>query len=251
MSKRVHWSLATLSAIVLVGLAPGSAPVITIPAKAPPSDPHVRPAPAEPRIRVEVATRDFELMVYEGERQVARFPASVGRDNAYFASLDSGPEERLVRRTHIIEPGNTLWSLSRKYGVDVWVLRSFNVPIEVLALRPGRRIRVPQRDVQLTPHGEFRVTNKTAHPEYWRGGERIPPFRWDRRNEFGVRWIGLSDSPYGIHGTNEPDGIGKFNTKGCVRLTNHDVARLFELVDLGTPVVIYYQSRRSREVTPS
>jgi lipoprotein-anchoring transpeptidase ErfK/SrfK len=41
-----------------------------------------------------------------------------------------------------------------------------------------------------------------------------------------------------IHGTRHEDKIGKPASHGCVRLRNHDVIELFELVDEGTPVVI-------------
>lgn len=41
-----------------------------------------------------------------------------------------------------------------------------------------------------------------------------------------------------IHGTNHPDLIGTPSGHGCIRLTSSDVARLFELVAVGTPVDI-------------
>lgn len=41
-----------------------------------------------------------------------------------------------------------------------------------------------------------------------------------------------------IHGTNQEDKIGTPASHGCVRMKNADVAELFELVHVGTPVVI-------------
>ena len=41
-----------------------------------------------------------------------------------------------------------------------------------------------------------------------------------------------------IHGTRHEDKIGEAASHGCVRMRNHDVIELFELVDEGTPVVI-------------
>jgi lipoprotein-anchoring transpeptidase ErfK/SrfK len=41
-----------------------------------------------------------------------------------------------------------------------------------------------------------------------------------------------------IHGTNHEELIGEPASHGCIRMKNADVAELFELVDVGTPVVI-------------
>lgn len=52
----------------------------------------------------------------------------------------------------------------------------------------------------------------------------------------GSIWIALSKPTYGIHGTPEPDRIGKTNSHGCVRLTNWDAAELAKLVTRGVTV---------------
>ena len=41
-----------------------------------------------------------------------------------------------------------------------------------------------------------------------------------------------------IHGTNHEEYIGKPASHGCVRMKNADIADLFELVQVGTPVDI-------------
>ena len=53
----------------------------------------------------------------------------------------------------------------------------------------------------------------------------------------GVVWIDLSKEHYGIHGTPEPQTIGRSQSHGCVRLTNWDAARLAQMVDTSTEVV--------------
>jgi lipoprotein-anchoring transpeptidase ErfK/SrfK len=50
----------------------------------------------------------------------------------------------------------------------------------------------------------------------------------------GVAWIDLNKEHYGIHGTPEPQTIGRAESHGCVRLTNWDVARLAQMVSPGT-----------------
>ncbi|PYJ07255.1 MAG: murein L,D-transpeptidase [Verrucomicrobia bacterium] len=41
-----------------------------------------------------------------------------------------------------------------------------------------------------------------------------------------------------IHGTNHEESIGKPASHGCVRMKKADVSELFELVEIGVPVVI-------------
>lgn len=53
----------------------------------------------------------------------------------------------------------------------------------------------------------------------------------------GVVWIDLSKPHYGIHGTSEPQTIGRAESHGCVRLTNWDAAKLAGMVKTGVKVV--------------
>lgn len=58
------------------------------------------------------------------------------------------------------------------------------------------------------------------------------------RNPVGSRWIGLSLPGYGIHGTPKPNTVGRPESRGCFRLTNWNVEKLFELVQTGVRVEI-------------
>ena len=53
----------------------------------------------------------------------------------------------------------------------------------------------------------------------------------------GVAWIDLSKEHYGIHGTPDPETIGRAQSHGCVRLTNWDAARLAGMVSQSTEVI--------------
>jgi lipoprotein-anchoring transpeptidase ErfK/SrfK len=61
----------------------------------------------------------------------------------------------------------------------------------------------------------------------------IPP---GPRNPVGRCWIGLSLRGVGMHGTPNPELIGKTGSHGCFRLSNWDAIRLSKMVELGTPV---------------
>ena len=49
----------------------------------------------------------------------------------------------------------------------------------------------------------------------------------------GVAWLDLTKEHYGIHGTPEPQTIGKTQSHGCLRMTNWDVLRLSQMMKPG------------------
>ncbi len=57
-------------------------------------------------------------------------------------------------------------------------------------------------------------------------------------NPVGVAWIGLDKTGYGIHGTPNPEQVGRTESHGCFRLANWDAAYLLKLVWIGMPVIV-------------
>ena len=57
-------------------------------------------------------------------------------------------------------------------------------------------------------------------------------------NPMGVAALTLRGGEYAIHGTNRPASIGGFVSYGCIRMLNQDIVELYDLVDVGTPVVV-------------
>ncbi len=103
-----------------------------------------------------------------------------------------------------------------------------------------------------TPLGKTSIIRKKADPtwtppesikrEHAAEGDFLPdvvPAGPD--NPLGQHALYLGRRGYLIHGTNKPFGIGMRVTHGCVRLYPEDVAQLFELVPVGTPVNIINQ----------
>jgi hypothetical protein len=100
-----------------------------------------------------------------------------------------------------------------------------------------------------TPSGLWTVElhNKVRNPVYYSPrGEGV--FKSDDpKNPLGGFWIGLKGedgnavgkNSYGIHGTIEPESIGKQSSMGCIRLGHDDIALVFDLlVEIKSRVMI-------------
>jgi lipoprotein-anchoring transpeptidase ErfK/SrfK len=101
------------------------------------------------------------------------------------------------------------------------------------------------KDVAKRPRGEAHVVSVTREPSY-----SFDPAMWPEvknvkskllinpgpRNPVGLCWIALSLRGYGIHGTPNPEMIGKTGSHGCFRLTNWDALRLGSMLSPHTPI---------------
>jgi lipoprotein-anchoring transpeptidase ErfK/SrfK len=54
----------------------------------------------------------------------------------------------------------------------------------------------------------------------------------------GVIWCGLNKSGIGLHGTADPETIGRAQSAGCIRLANWDAIRLPQIISAGSSVEI-------------
>jgi lipoprotein-anchoring transpeptidase ErfK/SrfK len=99
-----------------------------------------------------------------------------------------------------------------------------------------------------TPSGTWLVElhHKILNPTYYSPrGEGVIDSN-DPKNPLGHRWIGLAGvdghavgaQSYGIHGTIDPDSIGKQASMGCIRMHNEDVEVVFDLLAEGKSMVI-------------
>ena len=72
-------------------------------------------------------------------------------------------------------------------------------------------------------------------------------------NPLGSRGIylyqGDKDTLYRIHGTNQPEYIGRAISSGCIRMTNEDVIDLYKRVKLGTTVVVLGPGQHNAPMT--
>lgn len=121
----------------------------------------------------------------------------------------------------------------------------------IVRLNRGERIPTPDGGeltvagsdvVKRTPDGRLTPLEADDEREIVSGGNIIiPPFGTNQRKYKGVlgtHRLNLGDG-YALHGTNRPETVGRAVSHGCVRLRNEDIARLYEMVPVGTPVFIY------------
>ena len=179
------------------------------------------------------------------------------------------PTTRLAPGTEVVFP-NAL-PTSRDYTGDMspeWrqTLSSLNVD----ANQPqGAKIVVDKSDsvLRVLDSGgklvaQFQVTTGSGHDPLPLGNWKVtvidknPKFRynpelfWDAKPDdkkamlppgpngpVGVVWLDLTKEHYGIHGTPEPQYIGRTESHGCVRLANWNAARLAQMVKAGVPVL--------------
>lgn len=170
-----------------------------------------------------------------------------------------------LQEPHVVQAGEQLRKIASKHHVPWPYLAKLN-RIDPKRLREGQKLKVIDgpfgavvtlSDFELTLHlggqyvrsypccigknnstpiGKFKVLNKVTSPQYTDPDGKVFSGS-DPKNPLGTHWLDLGDS-YGIHGTIEPDSIGKAESRGCVRLLNADVSEVYDLLETGAEVVI-------------
>lgn len=182
---------------------------------------------------------------------LARVGARFGMDVAALAELNGlNPNARLEVGQELFIKNHHLVPTTLDDGIII------NIPQRMLFhFKDGRlQSAFPAglgRRTWPTRQGDFEVlekeTDKTwivplsIQREMLRKGlpvkEKVPP---GPDNPLGRHWIRISETD-GIHGTNAPASIYKFQTHGCIRLWPEHIANLYQQVPIGTPVRIIYE----------
>ena len=164
-----------------------------------------------------------------------------------------------------IKPGDTLIKISKEFKTTPeLIMKSNNLSSTNIA--PGRKVKIWTAPFSIlvdksqnllflkcneevvktyvvstgknncTPVGSFKITNKLVNPTWFKAGAVVPA--GSPENILGSRWMGIDVAGYGIHGTTEPESLGKQATQGCVRMANQEVEELYIIVPVGTEVTI-------------
>ncbi len=187
--------------------------------------------------------------------------------NATLIALNGG-DTRLAPGVEVVFPNALPASRDYKAGDDAWRgrLNALNVSAEqpqaarIVVDKSDRVLRVYDANDKLVaqfpatmgsktdplPLGRWTIKGIAYNPDWQynpailkrvdKSDEkmRIPP---GPNNPVGVVWIDLSKPHYGIHGTPDPEKIGRAESNGCIRLTNWDAARLSLMVKAGVPAI--------------
>lgn len=164
-----------------------------------------------------------------------------------------------------IKPGDSLTKIAHQFKTTVELLKKSN-NIADDKIMPGRKLKVwtspfsivvdksqniliLKTDEEIiktyivstgsnnsTPTGTFKIVNKLVHPTWFKAGAVVPAS--SPENILGTRWLGFDLAGYGIHGTTEPQSLGRQVTQGCVRMANPEVEELYAIIPEGTEVTI-------------
>jgi lipoprotein-anchoring transpeptidase ErfK/SrfK len=165
-----------------------------------------------------------------------------------------------------VQPGERLESIGEKYQVPWQLLAKINGIADPAALQPGERLKVvrgpfeaevslQRRELVLRTadglyagrfpvglgaenppqEGSFAVSDKVENPVYY--GREKSIAAEDPSNPLGERWIGLGRQ-MAIHGTNDPQAIGRTDLPGWISLREQDVEEVFDILSLGSRVTI-------------
>ncbi len=212
------------------------------------------------------AARDKGLQALEVCRDDARRLEIETGLGAVHTDLVFTPAPMAEKEDYTVEAGDVLAAVAKKFQTTVELVQRSN-GIKGDRIRPGDRLRVlrgvfsmvvDKSDNTLrlrlndrffkryrvgtgkyekTPTGAFRITERIPQPTWWRPDGKAIPYG-DPDNVLGTHWLSLDLKGYGIHGTWEPETIGKSESAGCIRLSNSDIEELFTLVPVGAQVTI-------------
>ena len=138
--------------------------------------------------------------------------------------------------------------------VDVSEHRLYLVENGGRALRFGVGVG---REEALNFHGSAVVGRKAKWPRWTPTASmiaRIPKYAayagglpGGPNNPLGARALYLyrdgHDTSFRLHGTNEPESIGRAVSSGCIRLFNHDIIYLYNRLAVGSPIVVGQETR--------
>ncbi len=139
---------------------------------------------------------------------------------------------------------------AKKNEEGAWI--DVDVAEEMLEVKEGERILAafpitPGSSELPAPKGDWHIETINYMPVFrfdkemllhGRRGENgilTPP---GPNNKVGVMWMSINKKGIGLHGTNEPETIGRAASHGCIRLANWDAVRVAALIKPGARVVI-------------
>jgi hypothetical protein len=197
-------------------------------------------------LRVVVATEGRALWLMRDTVVVLRAPVAVGMEEDFtYNGRQYDFTTPIGRRRVLAKATEPLWVPPDWHYFEVAVERD----LEVVQLRKGQRVTLGD-STRLEVRGD-EVGRVNQFGNFWPftpgteivfdGKVYIPPFGTKQRQipeVLGTHKLEMGDG-YLIHGTNQDTSVGDAVSHGCVRMYNDDVAQLYALVPVGTPIFIF------------
>ena len=190
-------------------------------------------------IRRRVEALNMEILFSKFETPESQLHTVVAGDSLYAIAKKYHTTIDLIKKSNglhkdVIIPGMKLKVITGEFSI--LVDKSSNILYLKLNDKVLTRYRVATGTENGTPTGDFKIASRIENPTWYKAGAVIAPGAPD--NSLGTRWLGFDYPGYGIHGTIEPESIGKQVTSGCVRMINKQVEELYIIVPEGTKVTI-------------
>ena len=182
---------------------------------------HLRPHLSKPRNGFDILPRPTRTRLKEAIRANSRGPVAI--------------------QYRYIKPDVTRYNFKPVVVIRRGSHRLYFYKGAKMRFRAGFGVAVGQ-PIYPTPTGKFTIVTKQRNPWWYppdtgwaAGASPIPP---GPGNPLGTRWMGLSASGVGIHGTPDAASIGYSASHGCIRMRIPDAEWLFERVEVGSTVFI-------------
>lgn len=192
----------------------------------------------------------------DGERLI-----DIGRrfDIGYFEMKEANPEwtfsERLRQGTRVVIPAKFILPPVARRGI---VINLAEMRLYYYPKGANKVVTLPVgigRQGWDTPLGKTYVASKIKDP-VWRPTKNVKADAKKHGIELPDYWPAGPDNPLGqyamrlgwgsylIHGTNDPNGVGRRSSAGCIRMFPEDIEELFAMVPVRTSVrVVNYATK--------
>lgn len=174
-------------------------------------------------------------------------------------------QQHVLEPAYTVQPGDTLERIAAGYNIPPRLLSRINLIPDGEQPPPGKQLKVLRGPFSalvylqryelvlmlgdryagripigiggdhLRLEGDYEVRAKTVNPAYY--GRDIFIAADDPNNPLGELLVDLGNQ-IGLHGTNDPNGLGRYGGRGAIRLKNDDMEDLFRILSVGSHVAI-------------
>ncbi len=180
--------------------------------------------------------------------------------------------QSLLEPPYVVRPGDTLQSIADRYDVPPALIANINGIRDPRGPQPGQELKVVRGPFHAVIHladyemtlmlgrlyaGRFRIgvgpdqpnlegtyviADKGVGPTYY-GPDGTTFDEHDPRNPLGNLWLGLGErvgqpTRIGIHGTSDPQNVGRNAPRGNIALDQRDIEDVYGILSVGSRVII-------------